>query len=139
MTGSKNLSLRSNRFLRFLVAGSFNTLFGFAAYSSAIIAGAPVWGSLMLGLVAGIFFNFFSTGLYVFRDLALSRVPRFVFCYLTAYGVNLKLIGWFSMLTHNHILSQAILALPMAIFTYVLMAWIAFGGGSQKSGQSDER
>ena len=127
MTDNEDSSLRSARFLRFLVAGGINTLFGFTVYSAAIVLGAPVWAALMISLVAGIVFNFFSTGWYVFRDLALSRWPRFVLCYLATYGVNLQLIEWLSGWIDNDILAQAILAFPMAIFTYVLMVRIAFG------------
>ena len=138
MTGTEDASLRSNRFLRFLVAGCLNTLFGFAVYSAAIVAGAPVWVALMVSLVAGIFFNFFSTGRYVFRDLALSRLPRFVLCYLAAYGVNLQLIGWVLKWIDGQILAQAVLAFPMAIFTYLLMVRIAFVSRPRKNEQSDE-
>ena len=80
--------LRRNQFLRFLVAGAINTLFGFIVYSPAILAGAAVWLALLLGLVCGTIFNFFSTGGYVFRDLKLARVPRFVIFYFLVYMAN---------------------------------------------------
>jgi len=126
MTGNENSLLRSARLLRFLVAGGVNTLFGFAIYSAAIVLGAQVWVALLTGLAAGIIFNFFSTGWYVFRDLAISRWPRFVLCYLATYGLNLQLIEWLTGWIANPILSQAILSLPMAVFTYFLMEQIVF-------------
>lgn len=119
-------SLRLNRFLRFLVAGAFNTLLGFAVYSAAILSGTPIWLALMIGLVAGVVFNFFSIGGYVFRDAALVRLPRFVFCYLLVYGVNLQLLGWLSGWVRGDFLPQAILSFPMAVFSYLLMARIVF-------------
>jgi putative flippase GtrA len=119
-------SLRLNRFLRFLVAGTLNTLLGFAVYSAAILSGAPIWLALMIGLVAGVAFNFVSTGGYVFRDTALVRLPRFVFCYLLVYGVNLQLLGWLSGWIRGDLLPQAILSFPMAAFSYLLMARIVF-------------
>ena len=119
-------TLRANQFLRFLVAGAINTLFGFLAYSAAILFGATVWLALLIGLVCGMIFNFFSTGGYVFRDLGLGRVPRFVLCYLLVYLSNLKLIALMSMWVGNAIFAQGILTLPIALLTYVLMARFVF-------------
>lgn len=118
--------LRGNRFLRFLVAGAINTLFGFLVYSAAMLSGAAVWLALLLGLVCGTIFNFFSTGGYVFRDLRLPRVPRFVVCYVFVYAANLKLIGWLSLWVGNQIMAQAILTVPIALLTYILMARFVF-------------
>jgi len=126
MTDVKTRTLRGNRFLRFLMAGAINTLFGFLAYSTAILFGADVWLALLLGLVCGAIFNFFSTGGYVFRDLRLGRVPRFVSCYLLVYLLNLKLIDWLSLWVGNAILAQAILTLPIALLAYILMARFVF-------------
>lgn len=119
-------SLRIHRFLRFLVAGTLNTLFGFAVYSAAILMSAPVWLALMTGLATGVAFNFFSTGGYVFRETALARLPRFVLCHLLVYGVNLQLLEWLSERLGGVLLSQAILAIPMAVFSYLLMARVVF-------------
>lgn len=119
-------TLRGNRFLRFLVAGAINTLFGFVVYSFAVLAGAQVWLALLLGLVCGTIFNFISTGGYVFRDLALGRIPKYLLCYLLVYFLNLKLIDWLLLWVGNAILAQAVLTLPMAVLAYVLMARFVF-------------
>lgn len=135
-------TLRGNRFLRFLVAGAVNTLFGFLVYSAAILFGAAVWLALLCGLVCGTVFNFLTTGGYAFRDLGLGRVPRFVLCYLLIYLLNLRLIEWLSLWVGNPILAQGILTPPVAVLAYVLMARFVFlqkpappilSGGHQKS------
>ena len=125
-TIKKNLNLRSNRYMRFLVAGGLNTLFGFAVYSAAILMGAPIWLALLVGMLAGTGFNFITTGGYVFRDLSLSRFPRFVICYLFIYLVNLGLIGLLSTWLGNPILSQAAITIPMAFLAYLIMARFVF-------------
>lgn len=121
-----NISLRTNRFMRFLVAGGLNTLFGFAVYSFAIISGATVWFALLAGTISGTVFNFFTTGGYVFRELSLRRFPRFLLCYILVYGINLVLIKLLSLWLNNKIVSQAILTFPMALLSYVLMARFVF-------------
>ncbi len=120
------MNLRSNRYMRFLVAGGLNTLFGFAVYSAAILMGAPIWLALLVGMLAGTGFNFITTGGYVFRDLSLSRFPRFVICYLFTYLVNLGLIGLLSTWLGNPILSQAAITIPMAFLAYLIMARFVF-------------
>ena len=126
MIGASLRMLRGNRLLRFFVAGAINTLFGFLVYSAALLAGGAVWLALLVGLVSGTLFNFFSTGGYVFRDLRLARVPRFVVCYLTIYAVNLLLIGWLTLRVGNPIIAQGILTAPIALLAYVLMARFVF-------------
>lgn len=114
------------RFIRFLIAGAVNTLFGFAVYSACIVAGLPLWLALMIGITTGTAFNFFTTGGYVFRQLALARVPRFLLCYALIYAVNLQMLQWVTKLLSDKILSQAVLVLPIAIFSYLLMARFVF-------------
>lgn len=139
MTYFKGFSPAHNRFLRFLVAGGVNTLFGFAIYSTSILAGTPVWVALLLGNTAGIAFNFVTTGGYVFRNLLLARLPRFVTAYLLVYGINLKLIDWLSIWVTGSILAQAILTLPMALFSYVLMKRFVFATADASSGSGRQQ
>jgi putative flippase GtrA len=118
--------LRKNRLLRFLVAGGVNTLFGYAVYGAGIVLGAPVWVALLIGMVAGTVFNFFTTGGYAFRQLALRRYPRFVACYLLVYAANLALIAALSTWVADQLLVQAVLLVPLALLSYVLMARLVF-------------
>jgi putative flippase GtrA len=123
---SADSSSRRNRFMRFLVAGGVNTLFGFAIYSICIVAGMAVWLALLAGMLSGTVFNFFTTGGYVFRELSLARFPRFVICYLLVYGINLMLIELISIWLSSKILSQAIITFPLALLSYFLMARFVF-------------
>src|ERR1700758_4902300 len=68
--------LAEPQFLRFLVAGGVNTLFGFGVNIAVMLAGCPVWLSMLVGTVAGVAFNFFTHGGYAFRDLSARRLPR---------------------------------------------------------------
>lgn len=121
-----DFSSRRSRFMRFLFVGGINTLFGFAVYSIAIIAGMPVWLALFAGMLLGTIFNFFTTGGYVFRELSLRRFPRFVICYLLIYGINFMLIELLSVWFSDKILSQAILVFPMALLSYFIMVQFVF-------------
>lgn len=118
--------LRDNRWLRFLVAGGINTLFGFIVYSLAIAFGAPVWLAVLIGLVCGTIFNFITTGGYVFRDLKPARIPPFLACYGFVYVLNLKLLYWVSLWVVSPIVAQAIITGPIALFAYVVMDRFVF-------------
>lgn len=118
--------LRDNEILRFIVAGGVNTLLGYALYSLAIIFGAAAWLALLVSMLMGSIFNFFTTGGYAFRQLSKARYPRFVTCYLVVYSVNLMLLEALSLSISNKLVSQAILLVPLAVLSYVLMARLVF-------------
>jgi putative flippase GtrA len=115
-------SPRKKEFMRFLVAGGVNTLFGFAVYSACILTGMAVWLALLVGMLSGTVFNFITTGGYVFRDISPPRFPRFVICYFFIYGINLLLIELVSTWLNSKILSQAIITFPLALLSYFMMA-----------------
>jgi putative flippase GtrA len=130
---SRNLSVETvnsnfqwRKFARFLVVGGVNTVFGFIVYSVCIVNGFSVWLAVLTGTLSGTVFNFFTTGGYVFRQLSLTRFPRFVLCYFFVYTINLILIELVSAYITNKILTQAILTLPLAILSYFLMARFVF-------------
>ncbi len=112
--------------LRFLVAGGVNTLWGWSVYAVSILMGAETWLALAIGMLAGIGFNFVSLGAFVFRDMVLARLPRFILSYGFLYAVNfvcLKAIGpW----VDDPIWSQLILTPPMAVLSYVVLSRMVF-------------
>lgn len=124
---------RRNRFMRFLIAGGVNTLFGFTVYCVCIVAGIALWLALLIGMLSGTVFNFITTGGYVFRDLSISRFPRFLFCYLLIYGINFMLIDLISPWLSSKIVSQAIVTIPLALLSYLLMARFVFSSNAATS------
>ena len=121
--------LPSSRLLRFLLVGVVNSLFGFVVFSAFVVGGASTWTALVGGNVAGLVFNFFTTGGLVFRDLSVSRAPRFVLCYAATLAINAWLIDGLAPVVGNRIAAQALLTAPMAVFSYVVMAKLVFRPG----------
>ena len=56
------------QFVRFLLAGMVNTLFGLAVFAGTTRVGLAPWAALLAGMLAGIAFNFVTLGGYAFRD-----------------------------------------------------------------------
>lgn len=120
------LKLPTSPFVRFLIAGGVNTLFGLLVYSIAVTAGLFVWQALLAGILAGVGFNFVTTGGYVFRDLTPTRFLRFAIVYLLVYLVNLALVMFLSRWIDSAIWIQVILTIPMALGSYFLMSRFVF-------------
>jgi putative flippase GtrA len=93
-----------------------------------------VWAALVVGNVAGIGFNFVTTGGWVFRSVVLARLPRFVAAYLGVYAVNLGSIRLVLPAVGDSIVAQAILTPPLALASYVLMKRWVFAGAAGASG-----
>ena len=122
--------LPSNRLLRFLLIGVVNSLFGLTVFSAFILGGASTWTALVGGNVAGLVFNFFTTGGLVFRDLSASRAPRFVLCYVATLAINAWLIDRLApVVGGNRIVAQALLTAPMAMLSYLVMVKLVFRPG----------
>jgi len=116
-----------NKIMRFLVAGVSNTIFGLAVYSICISIGIEVWIALLISMLFGIAFNFFTIAGYTFRELSPANLQRFIMSYLILYGINLILISLISLWVNNKILSQAIVTIPLAFLSYFLMNKYVFG------------
>ena len=116
----------TSTFVRFLIAGGVNTLFGFLVYSIAILSGLQVWQALLAGILAGLVFNFVTTGGYVFRDLTVRRFSRYAGVYVLIYLVNLGLVVLLSKWIDSVILIQGIITTPMALGSYLLMSKFVF-------------
>jgi putative flippase GtrA len=113
-------------FFRFILVGILNTAFGFGAYAVLFYMGIPVWAALIGGNVAGIVFNFFTTGGVVFADVSLSRLPRFVGVYLACYLVNYVSVKALLSLHLNAIESQALISPVIAVLSFFLMSRYVF-------------
>jgi putative flippase GtrA len=118
-------TLLDNRTVRFLLVGILNSAFGFLVFSAVVWAEQGTIVALLAGNVAGLVFNFFSTGGLVFRTLALHRLPKFVTCYVSMLIVNYALLEISANLLDSQIIAQAILTLPMAGLSYAVMTlWV---------------
>jgi putative flippase GtrA len=113
---------------RFVLAGLANTAFGFVVYTAAILAAVPVWGALLAVVLAGVMFNFATIGGYAFRQLSWRKLPAFVLCYALLYLLNLVLIEFLSRRGIGVILAQALVTLPLAALSYVMMRFLVFTG-----------
>jgi putative flippase GtrA len=110
------------RFIKFVVVGFVNAAFGSGIYALLIFVGSPIWCALFFGNVAGIVFNFFTTGRLVFSGANVSRFPRFLLVYFACYVASYMAIKVLVSLCFSAIEAQLITVVPMAILSFYLMS-----------------
>ena len=114
------------RLLRFFLVGGVNTVFGYGAYALFLLIGLHyVWAAL-LGTVAGVIFNFFTTGRLVFDRSTSGGLFRFVAVYAVMYLLNVAALWVLDRFGLNPYVSGLILILPMACVSYLLMRRFVF-------------
>lgn len=118
--------LKNNRFLRFLLVGVLNTLFGYGVFVTLSLAGASYYLSTLLATVLGVLFNFKTIGKLVFKN----HDNKLIFSFFAVYGIiyllnvsGLKLILSWGM---NVFVAQATLLFPLAVVSYFLNKTFVF-------------
>jgi putative flippase GtrA len=113
-------------FLRFLVAGAVNTVFGYSVFALLILLHVHYAIAAFLSTVCGVLFNFLTTGHFVFGNRDTSRLPRFFGVYAVSYVVGVLLLRLSEILRIDVLVAAAVLALPMAAFSYTLNRLFVF-------------
>lgn len=120
-----SIILQSN-FLRFLLVGGLNTLFGFSVYALLALTEVSTWIILLISNFIGMIFNFFTTGGLVFFDVSILRMPRFITCYISIYLIYLSLINWLEPIFESRITAMALIVLPVTVLSYLILKFFVF-------------
>ena len=119
------LRIFRSQLARFILVGGLNALFGFAIFSALAMLGASNWLAVLGGNLAGLAFNFFTSGGLVFRQLAWRNFPRFAACYAALMTINTFLLGLLEAPAGGKLIAQAILTIPLAAVSYILLSqWV---------------
>ena len=116
----------STQFLRFLVVGAVNTLFGYGVFAGLVLAGMPPVPALVLTYVVGVLFNFLTTRRFVFARSARASLPRFIGAYVVIYFFNLALFKLVEAAGAGALVAQALCLPPVAVFSFFLFKFQVF-------------
>ncbi|MBN1532965.1 MAG: GtrA family protein [Spirochaetes bacterium] len=109
-----------NPFIRFLIVGGFNTLFGYSIYAFIIFIGLHYSLAAFISTVLGILFSFKTTGLIVFQ----SHNNLLIFKYFGVYAVRylLNVLGLIILCSYqiNEYVGGAVLILPLGYLSFTL-------------------
>lgn len=119
--GQEDSDVRARmQFLRFLVVGAVNTVFGYSVFAALVLFGMDPMPALVLTYVIGALFNFFTTRRFVFQHPGGDAFLRFVAAYVVIYLFNAGLFKLVVAAGAAPLMAQA-LCLPMvAIFSFFL-------------------
>lgn len=75
-------------FVRFIIVGGLNSLFGYSVYSLMIWIGLSFIWATLVSQIMGILFNFITTGMLVFENTNKRLIVKFILSYVSIYCVN---------------------------------------------------
>lgn len=117
-----------NKFIRFLVVGGLNTLFGYSLFALLIFSGLHYSLAVFVSTALGVLFNFKTTGSIVFKHNNNALIFKFVLGYCVVYALNVGLLKVLNLLGFNMYAGGAMLLLPMALVSYFLNSRLVFRG-----------
>jgi putative flippase GtrA len=114
------------QWLKFMAVGAVNASFGFVVYASLIAMGLHFATATAVSTVAGIAFNFKTTGGLVFQSRDNRKIWRFLLVYFTVYLFNVIGIAVFEKMGVSSLIGGAILVVPSAVVVFFLCRWFVF-------------
>jgi putative flippase GtrA len=126
--------IRKNQFLRFLLVGILNTIFGFSIFAIFVQLGLDDKSAVLFSMILGVLFNFKTTGSFVFANKNNKLLFRFICVYVVIFFLN---IGGLSILKSIPLgldldpktkttIAGGILVLPLAVVSFVLNKLFVF-------------
>ncbi len=112
--------LLQNKLIRFFLVSGINTIFGYGLFALLIFFGLPYPLALLFGTIAGILFNFKTTGLFVFKSNNNILIFRFFAVYGVTYLCNLGGLTLLKSMSINVYWGGAILLIPIGLLAYIL-------------------
>ncbi len=129
-TASRWLSRLDRRFILFLFVGGLNTLFGYSVFVLLTFLKLPPSLALLLSTIAGVLFNFKTTGGIVFANRNNRLIVKFVLVYALLYLINLGSLKLLLGAGIGVYLASASLLLPMALLSFILNKRFVFSEGT---------
>ena len=129
--------VKKHRFVRFLLVGVINTLFGYLAFSTLILLGLNYKYAVLLATILGVLFNFKTTGRLVFGSKNNKLMFRFVLVYVVTFLLNVEMLRIVDAIDigieqkTKMLIAGAILVFPLAVISFILMKLFVFREGSQ--------
>lgn len=110
----------NTQFVRFLMIGAVNTIFGYSIFALFIFFGLHYALASLLATILGVLFNFKTTGRWVFNNRKSSLLGKFFLVYAIVYGCNVGLLKILDEFSVGMYAAGGVVLLPMALLSYVL-------------------
>ncbi|WP_335106413.1 GtrA family protein [Nostoc sp.] len=110
----------SKRFVKFLIVGGINTLFGYSMFALLILLKFSYENAALISTMCGILFNFKTTGVIVFKNKNNTLIFKFIGVYAIIYFMQIFLLKQLIAYKINIFLAEALILLPLALGAYTL-------------------
>ena len=107
------------RFLKFLMVGFMNTVFGYTLYATLVWSGIPPLRAFTIGFCIGVVWNFMTHGKLVFASTGVKRLPIFAAVYVGIYFANRTALSFLLDSGVNPYLAQAFILPFAAVATFL--------------------
>lgn len=112
---------------RFFAVGALNAAFGYAVFALLVFAGLAYPIAIAIATIAGILFNFQSTGRLVFGSANSARLWRFFAVYAVVYLINVGGVAGLLRAGLDVYAANALLVVPLAMIGFFLNRKFVFG------------
>jgi putative flippase GtrA len=112
--------------MRFVLVGGINTAFGYGVYAAGIYAGAGYAVASAISMIAGVLFNYYTTGGLVFRGASSASLLRFTVCYAVVYLFSVALLAQMDAAGIDPYLAGILVGMPAALLSYLLLKLLVF-------------
>ena len=128
--GAKSMlkALAEIKFLKFILVGIINTLFGYSVFFLLILLKIPYPIAMLIATCVGIIFNFKTIGSLVFANTNYKLLGKFLLVYGLVYITNIAIIKSLLLYISNVYFSGAIAIAITTIFSYFLNKKWVFAG-----------
>ncbi len=113
------------KFFKFLFVGFMNTIVSYILYAFFVTIGLIPNIALFCQYILGILWNFKTTGSIVFKNKDNGLLFKFILCYVFTFFVNSVCLNFLTKYLNDYI-SQAILVLPVAMLSFVILKFFVF-------------
>jgi len=124
------------QFIKFLLVGGLNTLFGYGVFAFFLSLGLHYSLAALLGTLLGILFNFKTYGALVFKNSDNRLLFKFIGVYGTTYLLTVSCIAVLKSLHLSAFAAGAILAVPVALISFLLNRRFVFKSVSRNPGRT---
>ncbi len=115
------------RLLRFLAVGLINTAFGYTVFALLVLAGLGEQMALALAFALGVLWNYATHARLVFGTRGRGRILPYALAYAGIYALNAAFLKAATAGGLSPLMSQAILVLPMAVLSFILISLVLTG------------
>jgi len=85
----------NTKLFRFAAVGVLNTVFGYGLYCLLVYVNVSTDLAVLISTIAGVLFNFKTTGAFVFKNSNNKLLFKFIGSYAITYFINIALIRVF--------------------------------------------